>query len=144
MLGFKGEGFGGKYGTRLKSSVRFPELDCLILDFGQLRLNMGKEERMGSEEVVDEGFDVSLVISSSSYSFYSTVFDASWRGVQAAGANEVQAHGLIKLVGCERKPSYLAISGLRHEGTIEALKKRVLKKGGRFVDLDSEEEFAGT
>ena len=54
----------------------------------------------------------------------------------------IQVAGLIDLIGCERKLSYLAVSGLRHEGTVGALKKGFLKEGGKFVDLDSEDESA--
>ena len=46
---------------------------------------------------------------------------------------------MIDLIGCERKLSYLVVSGLRDDETVEALKKGFLKKGGKFVDLDSEE-----
>lgn len=89
MLGFKGEGYGGKYGTRLKSSVGFPGLDCLILDFGQLRLSVREQERMDMEEVVDEGADVSVITPYSSSFFYSSVIDAFWAwGLGCTSANK--------------------------------------------------------
>lgn len=72
------------------------------------------------------------------------LFEKGELGLRAAWADEIQVRGLIDLIGCERKLSYLAVSGLTHQGTVEALKKGFLKQGGKLVDLDSEEESAET
>ena len=72
VLWCKGDGYGGKYATRLKSSIAFPELDYLMLDFGQLGLGVRlRETRDGRMRKVglEDGVDVSFF-----FCFYFSVF----------------------------------------------------------------------
>ena len=67
VLGFKGDGYNGEYGMKLKSSIAFPELDYLMLDFGQLGLI--SEEGVWNEDTVEEG-EVEAGVNVSSFFFF--------------------------------------------------------------------------
>lgn len=60
VLGFKGVWYRGEQRMKLKSSIRFPELDYLVLDFGQLGLGSGIGEGVYFEEGAEEDVDVSF------------------------------------------------------------------------------------
>ena len=59
VLGFDGVWYGGIYAMKLRSSIRFPELDYLMLDFGQLGLGSGVEDGV---DVSSSHFSIGFVL----------------------------------------------------------------------------------